>query len=56
MIYDSTYKNKIKSVWKTIKPNVVLHIEPGEVRKISHNLLVEKTYDNRIILYEIIES
>jgi len=42
-------------LWKLITPKVVLSLKPGEVRRISVDLLVEKTKDGRIILYEVLE-
>ena len=34
---------------------MILSLKPGEVKKISGNLLVEKTIDGKIVLYEVIE-
>jgi len=45
----------LKVLWRSIKPKGVLTLRPGEVRKIGDNLLVEKTSDGRIILYEVVE-
>lgn len=45
----------VRFLWKSIKPREVLSLKPGEIRKISDNLLVEKTNDGRIVLYEVIE-
>lgn len=45
----------MKFLWELIKPKEVLSLKPCEIKKISNNLLVEKTSDGRIILYEIIE-
>ena len=45
----------IKIIWKSIKPKLTLTLKPGEIRKLSDELIVEKTLDGRIILYEVIE-
>ena len=45
----------IKALWRSIEPRRALSLRPGEIRRISSNLLVEKTLDGRIILYEVIE-
>ena len=45
----------IKALWKSIEPRRAPPLQPGEIRRISSNLLVEKTLDGRIILYEVIE-
>ncbi|RLG77600.1 MAG: hypothetical protein DRO14_02095 [Thermoprotei archaeon] len=45
----------VKVLWKSIRPKIVLSLRPGEVKKISGNLLVEKTIDGKIILYEVTE-
>ena len=56
MIYNSAYKKQVKAMLESIEPKVFLQLRPGEIRRISDNLLAEKTSDGRIILYEIIES
>ena len=42
-------------LWKSIKPRGVLSLRPGEIKRVSGNLLAEKTSDGRIILYEVVE-
>jgi len=45
----------VRALWKSIKPKGALSLRPGEIKKISDNLLAEKTTDGRIILYEVVE-
>ena len=45
----------IRALWRSIEPRRALSLRPGEIRRISSNLLVEKTLDGKIILYEVIE-
>lgn len=45
----------VKVLWRSIRPKMILSLKPGEVKKISGNLLVEKTIDGKIVLYEVIE-
>lgn len=46
--------NSVKTLWEQIKPKVIT-LKPGELKKLSDKLIVEKTIDGRIILYEVIE-
>ena len=41
---------------RELQPTAVVRLKPGEVRRVSENLLVEKTSDGRIVLYEVIDS
>jgi len=45
---------ELKRVWKQIEP-VVVNLQPGELRQID-NLIVEKTKDGKIIVYEIVDD
>ena len=42
-------------LWKSIKPRGALSLKPGEIKRVSDDLLVEKTVDGRIVLYEVVE-
>ena len=46
----------IKALWRSIGPRRALSLRPGEIRRLNSNLLVEKTLDGKIILYEVIEQ
>lgn len=43
----------IRIIWKFVRPKAVLTLKPGEVRKLNDELIVEKTPDGRIIIYEV---
>jgi len=44
----------LKTLWSSTKPNVI-SLKPGEVRRVDDRLIVEKTGDGRIILYEVVD-
>ena len=45
----------LRTLWSSIKPKVALSLKLGEIRRISDKLIVEKTSDGKIVLYEVIE-
>jgi len=45
----------LRTIWASTKPSAVLTLKPGEIRRISDRLIVEKTADGRILLYEVID-
>jgi len=45
----------LKTLWSSIKPKVILQLEPGEIRRINDKLIVEKASNERILLYEVID-
>jgi len=45
----------VSILWKSIKPKEIISLRPGEIRRVSDKLLVEKTSDGKIILYEVID-
>ncbi len=45
----------LRLLFKVIKPSVIIQLRPGAVEKIDEKLIVEKTRDRRIIIYEVIE-
>ncbi|BEP18028.1 hypothetical protein PYJP_13800 [Pyrofollis japonicus] len=44
-----------KALWKQVRPREIASLRPGEIRRLSRDLIVEKTGDGRIIIYEIEE-
>ena len=51
---DKVGKDGLIKMWKSIKPKHIV-LKPGEVRKLSDDLIVEKTSDGRIVLYEVVD-
>ena len=45
----------IKIIWKFVRPKAVLTLKPGEMKRLDDRLVVEKTLDGRIVLYEVEE-
>lgn len=45
----------IKLIWRLIEPKIV-RLKPGEIVRVSESLLVEKTKDGKIVLYEVTEE
>jgi len=45
---------ELKKIWKQIEP-VVVNLQPGELRRVD-NLIVEKTENGKIIVYEIVND
>lgn len=51
---DSRYE-EIKRLMETHKPEKVLRLRPGEIRKINDNLIIEMT-ENGIVIYEVVKE
>jgi len=45
----------LRTIWALTKPKIILSLKPGEIRRIDDRLIVEKTSDGRILLYEVID-
>jgi hypothetical protein len=45
----------LRLLLKVVKPSVIIQLKPGAVERIDEKLLVEKTRDGRIIIYEIVD-
>jgi len=46
----------LRTLWALIMPKAVVSLKPGEIKKINDKLIVEKTSDGKIVLYEVIEQ
>jgi len=45
----------LRIIWASTKPSAVFTLKPGEIRRIDDRLIVEKTADGRILLYEVVD-
>ena len=44
----------LRTMWLLIRPKATLSLKPGETRELGDGLMVEKTGDGKIILYETV--
>jgi len=45
---------ELSKVWKQIEP-IVVELKPGELKRVG-NWIVEKTEDEKLIIYEIVDD